>query len=144
MRDHLEPINLPEYAEEYNMPYTAAIKAHAGKPVYISGVTAAPVYHHHPHRRAEFDAVPEDAGEQARLAMENLQRIVEAAGGTLEDIVQVTRYIRDVEANQDAINRVTGLYFGVHRPTSTTVEVVRVATDARLKFEISAIAVVPG
>ncbi len=48
MHDHLEPVHLPDYAEEFNTPYTAAIKVHAGKSVFISGVSAAPVYHHHP------------------------------------------------------------------------------------------------
>ncbi len=33
----------------YNMPYTPAIKIHSGKLVYLSGVTAAPIYHSHPH-----------------------------------------------------------------------------------------------
>ena len=55
----------------------------------------------------------------------------------------MTRYIKDVAANQDAINRVQGEYFGAHRPSSCTVEVVRLATDPRLKFEMSVIAVVP-
>jgi hypothetical protein len=34
-------------------------------------------------------------------------------------------------------------YFGEHRPTSTTVEVVRLATDPHLVLELTAVAVVP-
>ncbi len=49
----------------------------------------------------------------------------------------------DQEKNQDAINRVMGRYFGDHRPASTSVEIVRLATDPRLVLEIEAIAVVP-
>lgn len=143
MTDSIEPIHLPEYADEYNIPYTAALKVHTGKLVFISGVTAAPLYHHHPHRPEEFNTIPDDAGEQARLVMETLQQILGAAGCKLEDVVSVTRYIRDVAVNQDAINRVAGTFFGAHRPTSVTVEVVRMATDPRIKFEMSAVAVAP-
>ena len=143
MTDSVEPIHLPEYADEYNMPYTAALKVHSGNLVFISGITAAPLYHHHPHRSEEFDAIPADAGEQARMVMETLQQILHASGCKLEDVVSVTRYIRDVALNQDAINRVAGAFLGTHRPTSTTVEVVRMATDPRIKFEMSAVAVAP-
>ena len=80
---------------------------------------------------------------QAQLVMQTLQQILHTAGCGSEGVVSVTRYIRDVDANQDAINQVAGTYFGAHRPTSVTVEVVRMATDPRIKFEMSAVAVVP-
>jgi hypothetical protein len=38
------------------MPYAPAIKVTGGTTVYLAGVTAAPVYHHHPHRPEEFSA----------------------------------------------------------------------------------------
>ena len=143
MASHVEPIHVAGYNPAMNMPYVPAIIVQGGKLVFVSGVTAAPIYHHHPHRPEDFATIPDDPGEQARLAMEELKRVLEAAGGTLQDVVAATRYIQDVGENQDAINRVVGEYFGDHRPTSTTVEVVRVATDPRLKFEMSVVAVVP-
>ena len=127
----------------YNMPYVPAIKVHAGRTVYVSGVTAAPVYHSHPHIASEFDGIPADPAGQARLTMENLRLALRAAGGELVDIVQMFRFIRDIGANQDAINRTIGEFLGDHRPTTTTVEVVRLATDPRLVLEITAVAVVP-
>jgi hypothetical protein len=30
------------------MPYAPAIKVRGGTTVYLAGVTAAPIYHHHP------------------------------------------------------------------------------------------------
>ena len=42
------------------MPFAPAIKAHGGTTVYLAGCTAAPVYHHHPHRPEEFDSMPRD------------------------------------------------------------------------------------
>lgn len=143
MSHHYERIHLEENDPKWNMPYTPAIKIHSGKTVYISGVTAAPVYHSHPHVPAEFDQIPDDAGQQTEMTMENLLRVLKAAGGQLTDIVRVTRFMVDQDKNQDAINRVMGRYFGDHRPASTSVEIVRLATDPRLVLEIEAVAVVP-
>lgn len=70
------------------MPYTPAIKVHAGKLVFLSGVTAAQVYHSHPHVPEEFDHIPDDAERQAEMTMENPVTVLEAAGGRLTDIVQ--------------------------------------------------------
>ena len=50
------------------------------------------------------------------------------------------RYLTDVE-EQDDLNRVWARYLGGHLPTTTTVEVSRLATHRRCKLEISAIAV---
>jgi len=143
MSNHYERIHLEENDPKWNMPYTPAIKIHSGKTVYIAGVTAAPVYHSHPHIAAEFDQIPDDAGQQTEMTMENLLRVLKAAGGQLTDVVRVTRFMVDQEKNQDAINRIMGRYFGDHRPTSTSVEIVRLATDPRLVLEIEAVAVVP-
>jgi enamine deaminase RidA (YjgF/YER057c/UK114 family) len=84
-----------------------------------------------------------DAGRQAEMTMDNVRQVLRAAGGDLSEIVQLFRFIVDMETHQDAINRVMARYFGEHRPTTTTVEVVRLATDPRLVLEITAVAVVP-
>jgi 2-iminobutanoate/2-iminopropanoate deaminase len=142
MSKHLELIHTEENDPVYNMPYTPAIKVHSGSTVYVAGVTAAPVYHHHPHVKSDFAGIPLDAGEQTQLAMQNLRKVLQAAGGDLADIVQLFRFIRDLDKNQDAINKVMGEYMGNHRATSTTVEVTRLATDDRLVVELAAVAVV--
>lgn len=143
MAHHYEHIHTEENDPKWNLPYTPAIKVHSGKTVYLAGVTAAPVYHSHPHIPAEFDHIPEDAGAQAEMTMENLLRVLKAAGGELTDIVRVTRFMVNQEKNQDAINRVMARYFGHHRPASTSVEIVRLATDPRLVLELEAVAVIP-
>jgi 2-iminobutanoate/2-iminopropanoate deaminase len=143
MADHYEHIHLEGNDPKYNMPYTPAIKVHSGKIVYLSGVTAAPVYHTHPHIAAEFDDIPEDSAAQAEATMENLLAVLAEAGGTVTDIVEYTRFIVDQAKNQDGINRVLNSYLGDHRPASTSVEIPRLATDPRLVLEIRAVAVVP-
>lgn len=139
----VEHIHTGDDDPRWNMPYTPALKVTGGSLVFASGVTAAPVYHSHPHQPDEFADIPRDPGEQAAMAMENLKTVIEASGGKLTDIVQLIRFMVNQEENQDAINRVMGQYFGDHRSASTSVEVVRLATDPRLVLELQAIAVVP-
>jgi enamine deaminase RidA (YjgF/YER057c/UK114 family) len=142
MMKQVELIHTEENDPVYNMPYTPAIKVRGGATVYVAGVTAAPVYHHHPHIKSDFEDIPLGPGEQTRKAMENLRQVLQAAGGDLTDIVQIFRFICDIDQNQDAINRVMGEFLGDHRATSTTVEVTRLATDDRLVVELAAVAVV--
>jgi hypothetical protein len=49
----IEHIHWPN-APDMWMPYAPAIKVKGGTTVYLAGVTAAPVYHHHPHRPEGF------------------------------------------------------------------------------------------
>lgn len=124
------------------MPYAPGIVVRRGALVFLSGVTAAPVYHHHPHRDEDFD-LPATMREQAVLTLENLRKTLAAAGCTMADLVSATRYLTDV-SEQDELNRVWAAYLGGHLPTTTTVEVSRLATHPRCKLEISAIAVADG
>src|SRR5436853_3089209 len=122
------------------MPYAPGIVVRRGQLVFLSGVTAAAVYHSHPHREEEFD-LPSTMREQAELTMENLKKTLEAAGCTFADLVSATRFLTNV-AEQDDLNRVWASYLGGHLPTTTTVEVSRLATHARWKLKISPNAVV--
>jgi enamine deaminase RidA (YjgF/YER057c/UK114 family) len=58
----------------------------------------------------------------------------------MSDLVAATRYLTDV-GEQDDLNRVWAEYLEGHLPTTTTVEVSRLATHRNCKVEISAIAV---
>jgi enamine deaminase RidA (YjgF/YER057c/UK114 family) len=68
---------------------------------------------------------------------------MKAAGGGLTDIIEITRYMVDQAKNQDGVNRAMARHLADHRPASTSVEVVRLATDPRLILELKAVAVVP-
>jgi enamine deaminase RidA (YjgF/YER057c/UK114 family) len=80
---------------------------------------------------------------QTEAVMERLQKTLRAAGGELNDVVQVTRFVVDIGSNQAAINTVMNRYWGKHRPASTSVEIVRLATDPRFSLEVEAVAVIP-
>ncbi|HUI17842.1 MAG TPA: RidA family protein [Alphaproteobacteria bacterium] len=139
MRKSIKHVHWPE-APNMWMPYAPAIKVKGGTTVYLAGVTAAPVYHHHPHRPEEFESMPHDMAGQTRAALENLKRGLSAVGATFADVVKADRFVTDL-ADQDALNRVWAEYFGDAKPATTTVQVVRLATDPRCLIEINAVAV---
>ncbi|MGH7353287.1 MAG: RidA family protein [Candidatus Rokuibacteriota bacterium] len=139
MAKQLEVVHHGDRRSDVAMPYAPGIVVRRGRLLFLSGVTAAPVYHHHPHREEDFD-LPATMHEQAVLVMENLKKTLEAARSSLSDLVSATRFLTDVD-EQDDLNRVWAQYLGGHLPTTTTVEVSRLATHPRCKLEISAIAV---
>jgi enamine deaminase RidA (YjgF/YER057c/UK114 family) len=139
MAKDVRPVHHADRRRDVMMPYAPALLVRRGSLLFVSGVTAAAVYHSHPHREEEFD-LPRTMREQAALAMENLKKTLEAAGCRMSDLVAATRYLTDV-GEQDDLNRVWAQYLEGHLPTTTTVEVSRLATHANCKVEISAIAV---
>jgi len=139
MPKEIDVVHHADRRRDVVMPYAPAIVVRRGDLVFLSGVTAAAVYHHHPHREEDFD-LPATMREQAMLCMENLKKTLESAGATFADLVSATRFLTDV-GEQDDLNRVWAAYLGGHLPTTTTVEVSRLATHPRCKLEISAIAV---
>ncbi|HEY8343118.1 MAG TPA: RidA family protein [Calditerricola sp.] len=78
--------------------------------------------------------------EQTKQVLENLRAIVEAAGGTLANVVKTTVYLRDMNEFA-AMNEMYAQYFGEHRPARSTVQVARLPKDVAV--EIEAIAVLP-
>ena len=109
--------------------------------MFLAGVTAAPVYHSHPHVPEEFASMPDDMEGQARAALENLQKGLDAVGATLANLVVANRFLTDM-SQQDILNKVWNEYMGDNKPTTTTVQVVQLATDPRCLVEINATAVV--
>lgn len=140
MTKQIEHLHWPD-APDIWMPYAPAIKVTGGSMLFCAGVTAAPVYHSHPHIPEEFESMPDDMDGQARAALENLKKGLEAAGATFDDVISADRFLTDME-EQDDLNKVWAEYFGEAKPATTTVQVVRMATDPRCKIEINAIAVI--
>jgi 2-iminobutanoate/2-iminopropanoate deaminase len=101
--------------------------------VFISGMTA---------RRPDGSiAGIGNVEAQTRQVCENLKAAVEEAGGTLDDIVRVDVYVRNME-HFDTIHKVRREYFTGIAPASTMVEVNKFTSPDYL-IEINAIAVLP-
>ena len=141
MARKIEVIHTADRDPSMNLPYAPVIKVTGGSLLFLAGVTAAKVYHNHPHIESEFDDIPAGVAEQTRMTLENVKKGLEAGGGTFSDIVQVTRFLTDIN-EQDQLNEVWWEYFGDHRPGTATIEVSRLAAHPKLKVELSAIAVV--
>lgn len=80
-----------------------------------------------------------DITAQTRQVCENIKAAVEAAGGTMADIVRVDVYIRNME-HFPQIHAVRREYFTGAPPASTMVEVTKFTTPDAL-IEMNAIAV---
>jgi enamine deaminase RidA (YjgF/YER057c/UK114 family) len=80
-----------------------------------------------------------DMGAQLRQVCENIKAALEAAGARLEDVVKTTTYVTDIEEYFKHIDVRMG-YFSTALPTSTTVEVRKLA-HADFLVEIEALAV---
>ncbi|HLT97728.1 MAG TPA: RidA family protein [Acidimicrobiia bacterium] len=139
---HIEQIHHEGFDPSMKQVYVPAIRAE-GRMVFISGVTAAPPYHHHPHRPEEFEAIPRDIEGQVELIFAHLDLALEAAGCRRSDIVVLNRFFTNVREDQDVVNAYQGQWFQGHIPTSTSVEVKSLATDPNLRLEIASIAVAP-
>lgn len=140
---HIETIHHEGFDPAMKAVYVPALRVVAGGLVFVSGVTAAPPYHDHPHRPEQFDAVPRDIAGQVERLFGHLDLALAAAGCSRRDVVALTRFFTHVREDQDAVNAFQGAWFGGHIPTSTSVEVVSLATDPGLRLEVNAIAVAP-
>lgn len=128
-------------ADPAEMPFTPAIVTNGGKHVWLSGATAFPLVHKHPHDEAEL-RVPDSIEAQTRACLSNLKTAVEAAGGSVGDIVETIIYSTEM-GSQDVVNRVYMEFFGSHRPARTHVGVSHLV-GGNLKIEISGHAVIGG
>ncbi|WP_374632418.1 RidA family protein [Ferrovibrio sp.] len=82
-----------------------------------------------------------DITAQTEQVLKNLVTALASADATLEDIVRVDVYVRDIK-QFDKIHAVRAKYFLKDPPASTMVEVSGM-TDERCLIEINAIAVIP-
>ncbi|NPA47888.1 MAG: RidA family protein [Thermococci archaeon] len=104
-------------------PYSQAVRA--GRFLFISGQIPAD---------REGNLVGGDVRAQTRQVLENLKAILEAAGGSLENVVKVTVYLKDMN-DFGAMNEVYSEYFGESKPARAAVEVSRLPKDVRIEME---------
>ena len=112
--------------------FSAGVEAPAGRTVYVSG-------------QVSMDAAGNVVGEgdveaQTEKVLENVATVLEAAGGTLDDVVKVTVFITDM-GTYDGIHAVRRRFFREPYPASSMVE-VSALIDPRLLIEVEAVAVI--
>ncbi len=78
---------------------------------------------------------------QAKLAFENLKRVLSEAGGALEDVVELTTFHVDLRGELSEFTAVKNKYFPSNYPAWTSVGVTQLALP-ELRVEIRAMAVI--
>ena len=91
---------------------------------------------------ADGALVGDDPTEQTIQVLANLRTVVEAAGGSLDDVVKTTVFLTDL-ADRAPVGAVRRDTFGDPPPANTLVVVTSLA-DPAFKVEIEAIALLPG
>ena len=114
--------------------YTFSPAVRAGNLLFLSGATATD-------ERGQVVA-PGDIVEQTRVIFRKFERLLEAAGGGLEHIVQTTDYITTTENYARTADVRRELFKGRY-PTSAGVIVKGLLREGAV-IEISAVAVLPG
>ena len=127
-KKHVNPASLFPSVEH---GFSQVVVASGAKTVFISGQTAWD---------ANKRIVGRNCGEQARQALQNVKTAVEAAGGTLSDIVALRIYVVHIEENVEAVGSALRDVFTTNPPTSTWIGVSSLAVPAFL-IEIEATAV---
>jgi 2-iminobutanoate/2-iminopropanoate deaminase len=142
---HLELIHHPDHDQSVFMPYVPAIKIRSGKILWLSGNTALPVYHDHPHRREDVARyMTGDLEAQTRMAMEGIKQTLEAAGASFKDVVHMFVFrARPRMGDIGVAHAVIDTYFAPHghRPTATNLAVLELGEPEQL-IEIQMFAVV--
>ena len=124
----LNPDGLPVPRGSYSLVNIAG----PGRMVFIAGQTASD-----PEGKVVGVGDPRA---QTRYVLGKIQRAVEAAGGTINDVVAMNVFTTDVRYHRD-INEVRREVLGSNFPTSTMVQVVALARP-ELILEINATAVI--
>lgn len=104
-------------------PYSQAIRT--GEWLFISGQI--------PLDPSTGQLVDGGVAAQAERAFQNLQAVVEAAGGRLENVVKVTLFLTDM-SQFDAVNQVYARFFA-HKPARATVGVAALPKGALVEIE---------
>jgi 2-iminobutanoate/2-iminopropanoate deaminase len=71
---------------------------------------------------------------QTRLTLENFRRVVEDAGGRMDDVLQTTVYLRDLN-DFGSMNEVYSSFFTEPRPARATVGVADLLLGMRVEIQ---------
>ena len=113
--------------------YSHGVIVEAGRTLYVAGQTA----------RDEAGRIvcKGDAAGQARQVLENMKRVIEGAGGRMDDVAKTTVYLTDIQ-HREAVGRVRQEFFKGEAPANTLL-VVSALADPDFLVEIEAIVPLP-
>lgn len=112
-------------------PYSQAVAVNGGKTVYLSGQIGL--------EPGTGDLVSENFEGQVRQAFANMQAVIEAAGGSLDNIVKLTLFLTDLSKFASA-NAIMADIIPQPFPARSTIGVSSLPKGAQ--FEVEAIIVI--
>ncbi len=105
-------------------PYSPAVRA--GDFIYVSG-------------QGPIDVLTDklslgDIKHETHLVLTNIQRILDACGASMADVVKCSVFLKDGR-DFAAMNEVYAEFFGLHRPARTTVEAQFANPEMRVEID---------
>jgi len=94
----------------------------------IPGVTLGP----------DGNAIDHDIAVQTRSVVENVQAVLEAAGSSLDKVVDILVFLTDMKRDFQTFNAVYAEYFREIGPTRTTVAVTALPTPIAVELKVIA------
>lgn len=86
--------------------------------------------------------IPKDVKAQARQSLDNVKAVVESSGLTVNDIVKMTVFVKDLN-DFASVNETYGQFFDEHKvanyPARSCVEVARLPKDVMIEIEAIAV-----
>jgi len=122
-------VSVPDVAEAGPDLWSNAIRA--GDMLFISGQVARPF-------EGGVQMVGKDEYEQTKQIFSRIDRIIKAAGGTMDNLVKMTIYVVDIKKNTE-VWRARREFFTGDFPASTLVE-VRSLAKPEVLVEIETVA----
>lgn len=113
--------------------YTPAKKIDLGNVylIFVSGVQ--------PHKDENHNVTTDDIEEQTEQVFQDIEKILEGAGATLDDVVKAVIHVTNMD-EFDKVSEVRAKYFQNSKPVSTLLEVERLTRHgARIEIEVTAI-----
>lgn len=99
--------------------------------IFVSGVQ--------PPKDENHRVTTDDIEEQTKLVFEDISKILEAAGASIDDVVKAVIHVTNMD-EFDKVSRIRSEYFKNAKPTSTLLEVKRLTRNgARIEIEVTAI-----
>lgn len=109
-------------------PYSQAVRS--GNLLFASGQI--------PIDPATGEFIAGGIAEQTEQVLRNVSAILEAAGGSLDQVIKTTVFLADMD-DFTAMNEVYGRFFGENPPARATVQAARLPRDARVEIEAIAV-----
>lgn len=100
-----------------------------GNLLFVSGIG--------PHKRGE-SALPATFEEEVHGVFHNLKVILEEAGASLENVVDVLGFLTDLEGDFATYNRLYAEYLGSIRPARTTIQAAALPRGIHVELKVIA------